>query len=163
MAGLREDRLAEGRDPVKAHALALYWHLRAQGELQYFLALLHLGIAWSSHHRPNMTELVPAYWKFNEIASTAQWGWAALIIGAGLLLLPRANPFLIMWQAFSAIFFFLFALLVTGGNGLTFGTVIYVGLTLASTRVAYRTAVIYFAHTRSPERFRAWLHRLRHG
>jgi hypothetical protein len=163
VAGLRKDRLAEGRDPVKAYAIALYRHLKAQGELQRFLALLHLGIAWSTHHRPNMTELVPAYWQFNQIASTPQWGWTALAIGLGLLLLPRANPLLIVWQTFSAIFFFLFALLVTGGNGLTFGTVIYGGLTLASARVAYRTAVIHFAHTRSPERLRAWLHRWRHG
>lgn len=130
------------------------------GPLRLQLACLHLGIAAVSFIRPNLINLIPGYRLFGEIATTTEWGLAALLIGLGLLFLPRASVLLILWQTASSILFSLFAILVTGVNGLTWGTVIYGGLAMGSAVVAYITADGWFARTQIPQRFRAWLRRV---
>ena len=130
------------------------------GPLRLQLASLHLVLAVVSFIRPNLIELIPSYRLFGTIATTGQWGLAALLIGLGLLFLPRASPLLIIWQTASSILFSLFAILVTGANGLTWGTVIYGGLAMGSAVVAYITADGWFARTQIPQRFRAWLGRV---
>ncbi|MGY2897212.1 hypothetical protein [Deinococcus sp. UYEF24] len=127
------------------------------GPLRLQLAGLHLGIAVVAFIRPNLIELIPSYRLFAQIGTTGEWGMAALLIGGGLLLLPRASPLLILWQAASSMLFSLFAILVTGNSGLTWGTVVYGGLAVGSAIVAYITADGWFAQTRIPQRFRAWL------
>lgn len=135
-------------------------YLRAGvGPLRAQLAGLHLGIAAVAFIRPNLIELIGSYNLFAQIGTTGEWGMVALLIGLGLLLLPRASPLLILWQTGSSIFFSLFAILVTGASGLTWGTIIYGGLAIGSAVVAYITADGWFAATQVPQRFRVWLGR----
>ncbi|GGR18995.1 hypothetical protein [Deinococcus ruber] len=131
------------------------------GLLRLVLALLHLGMSVVLFIRPHMVELIKGYARFGDIAPTTEWGWYTLIVGLGLLLLPRASPLLILWQAASATLFALFAILATAVVGLNWGTVVYGGLSLASALVAYITADGWFIQTQLPQRFRAWLRRTR--
>jgi hypothetical protein len=132
--------------------------------LRLLLACLHIGMAVVSFLRPNMIELLKGYSKFGEIGNTTSWGFAAAIIGAGLLLIPRGQILLILWQAASAIFFCLFCLLVTSGpSGLNWGSVVYGGLGFASAGIAFLTADDVFQRTQWPQRFRVWLGKDRGG
>ena len=131
---------------------------RGISPLRVALASLHLLVALISFHRPYLVELVAGYSGFREIASTPTWGAWALGIGLGLLLIPRGQPLLILWQFASAAFFLLFGLLVTNGPaGLNWGSGVYAGLGIWSAVLAYATADDWFRHNRWPQRLRAWL------
>lgn len=130
--------------------------------LRLALASLHLVVAAISFIRPPMTEVVRGYARFHEIADTTTWGGWALAIGVGLLLIPRGQPLLIVWQFASAVFFALFALLVTAGpSGLNWGSGVYGGLSMWSMVLAFYTADDWFEATRWPQRLRARLGRAR--
>lgn len=124
------------------------------------LASLHLGVAAVSFIRPHMIELVAGYAGFRAIGETVNWGVFALIIGMGLLLIPRGQPLLILWQFASATFFLLFTILVTNGpTGLTWGSIVYGLLAFWSGVLTYLTADDWFRDNRWPYRLRVWLAR----
>lgn len=136
------------------------------GALRMALSSLHLGVAAVSFIRPPMVELIPGYAGFAAITNTTMWGVIALTIGLGLLLIPRGQPLLILWQTGSATFFILFAILVTAGpTGLTWGSVVYGLLGLWSAALSFATADDWFRDNRWPQRLRAWMGRIweRHG
>lgn len=134
--------------------------LNGAGSLRLALSTLHLGVAAVSFIRPPMVDLVPGYAGFREIANTTTWGVFALIVGMGLLLIPRGKPLLILWQFASASFFLLFAILVTRGpTELTWGSVVYGLLGIWSAVLTYLTADDWFRDNRWPWRFKAWLAR----
>jgi hypothetical protein len=121
------------------------------------LAVMHLGIGWMSFYRPQLTSDVPGYAAFHAIAPTMVWGAWALIIGVGLMLLPRAHPLLILWQFGSATYFTLFALLVSDGPyGPTWGTIAYGVPAIWSVILAYLTTDGWLRRTQWPQRFRVW-------
>ncbi|EYB66927.1 hypothetical protein DEIPH_ctg062orf0002 [Deinococcus phoenicis] len=131
---------------------------RSIGALRIALATLHLGVAFISFHRPHLVDLVEGYAGFREIAGTTTWGAWALGIGLGLLLIPRGQPLLILWQFASAAFFLLFGILVTNGPAaLNWGSGVYGLLGVWSAVLAYATADDWFRMNRWPQRFRAWL------
>lgn len=126
------------------------------------LACLHLGVAGVSFLRPNLTRIVPSYAAFQDVMPTVWWGAAALTIGLGLLLLPRGSLLLILWQAFSATLFTVFAIFVTQGPyGLTWGSVVYGGLAVWSVLLSYYTFDDWWWRTGLPKRLRAYLRRRR--
>ncbi len=131
------------------------------GVLRLMLAILHLEMSGVAFLRPHMVGLVADYHYFGSIATTTTWGVVMLIVGVGLLLLPRAGPLLILWQALSAIVFSLFTVLISSAVGLIWATAVYGTLALASGGVAYLTADLWFKRTQYPQKFRAWLNRPR--
>lgn len=125
------------------------------GLLRLQLAIIHISMSAASFIRPHMIEIFPAYAKFGEIGGTLSWAWVMMAIGLGLLLLPRGTILLILWQAASAIMFCLFAILLTDGSGLTWGTMVYASLALTSVIVAYITADTLFGRNQLPQKVRA--------
>lgn len=133
------------------------------GWLRLSFGVLHILMGLAAFFRPHMIELVKGYALLAQVASTVGWGYAMLVIGIGLLALPRASGVLILWQFLSASLFALFALLLTGGpTGFTWGSVVYGWLTLISGVMAYLTADQLFQTNGVPERLRHWL-RFGHG
>lgn len=126
------------------------------GWLRVLLAVLHLSMAAISFLRPHMIEIVLAYKKFGTVAPTTSWGLVMLVIGLGLLFLPRASAVLILWQAASATLFALLTILVsTGPTALTWDSAVFTCLTVSSAAVAYVTADQLFQRNGAGQKLRA--------
>ncbi len=95
---------------------------KGMGILRFLLSLMHFAIALLGFYRHNMTEIVPGYKPFQEIFATDSWSSIALVIGLGLILLPRGSLLLILWQFLSATYFIAFCLFVSRPYGPIWGT-----------------------------------------
>lgn len=116
--------------------------------LRLALSIFHISVAVLGFWRPHMTEFVKGYAAFQAIAPTTSWAFMALVIGLGLLFLRRGTVLLILWQFFSASLFTLFAILVSGVYGPTWGTVAYTFPAVLSFLVMYFTCEAFLGKQR---------------
>ena len=148
--------MGEGGTPVKQTlqigALILRWQL----------TLMLIWVAFVSFHRPHLFTLIHGYAKFGTIASEAGWGWAAAVIAFGLIFMPRGSILRIIWQFATSTLFALFAILTTGQVGESYGTGVYLILSMSAGALAFVTAV-QFLDTHPWERLFGWIGKLKHG
>lgn len=116
-------------------------NLRASiGVLRLAVGIFHMSIALLGFHRPGMVDFVPGYAGFSAIAPTSEWAWVALLIGFGVLFLPRGNLLLLIWQVLSLALFAVFAMLTSAVYGVIWGTLAYAFPAAISAIVMWFTA-----------------------
>ncbi len=131
--------------------------------LRWQLSLILAWIAFTSFHRPHLFTLVHGYGKFGTVMNEISWGWTAVVIVFGLIVMPRGSILRIIWQFATATLFALFGILTTGQVGENYGTGVYGVLCLSAGALAFVTAVQFLDARPWTEWFKWVPHRQKHG